>query len=154
MQLKTVIGIDPGPKEHAFVTFDGSVVNSGNLTTEELAELLRKSDCEVACEWIESFGMRVGKEVFQTVFSIGRLYEARPMRLIPRRDIKLFLCNSMRAKDADVRQALIDKLGPVGTAKERGPCYGISKHLWSALAVAVTAHHFEVTFAEANFCHA
>jgi hypothetical protein len=42
----------------------------------------------------------------------------------------------MRAKDANIRQALIDKLGAVGTKKAPGPLYGISGHLWAALAVA------------------
>ena len=53
-----------------------------------------------------------------------------------RKDIKIHLCGTMKAKDANIRQALIDKHGKVGTAKNKGPLYGISSHLWSALAVA------------------
>jgi len=45
----------------------------------------------------------------------------------------------MKAKDANIRQALIDKLGPVGTKKSPGPLWGVKSHIWSALAVAVTA---------------
>jgi hypothetical protein len=45
----------------------------------------------------------------------------------------------MRAKDPNVRQALLDKIGPVGTKKNPGPLYGVSGHGWSALAVAVYA---------------
>jgi hypothetical protein len=44
----------------------------------------------------------------------------------------------MKAKDANIRQALIDKIGPQGTKKDPGPTYGISKDVWSALAIAVT----------------
>jgi hypothetical protein len=54
-----------------------------------------------------------------------------------RKDIKLHLCNSPRAKDANVRQALIDRIGPQGTKKNQGPTYGIKSHQWAALAVAV-----------------
>jgi hypothetical protein len=45
-----------------------------------------------------------------------------------------------RAKDQNIRQALIDRLGPPGTKKNPGPTYGVTSHMWSALAVAVTAH--------------
>jgi hypothetical protein len=45
----------------------------------------------------------------------------------------------MRAKDANIRQALIDKIGPQGTKAQPGPTYGIKSHSWAALAVAVYA---------------
>jgi hypothetical protein len=51
--------------------------------------------------------------------------------------VKLHLCNSPRAKDGNVRQALIDRVGPQGTKKGQGPTYGIKSHEWAALAVAV-----------------
>jgi hypothetical protein len=49
----------------------------------------------------------------------------------------MHLCNSMRAKDANVRQALIDRFGPVGTKKQPGKLYGVATHYWAALGVAV-----------------
>jgi hypothetical protein len=60
--------------------------------------------------------------------------------LVFRKDVKMHLCNSMRAKDANIRTALIDKLGAPGTKKMQGPTYGVTSHAWAALAVAVTAH--------------
>ena len=63
--------------------------------------------------------------------------------LVYREDVKLHLCGSPRAKDANIRQALIDRWGgkaeAVGTVKKPGPLYGVKSHAWSALAVAVTA---------------
>jgi len=49
----------------------------------------------------------------------------------------------MRAKDANIRQALIDRYGPgkdkaIGQKKTPGPLYGFKSHEWAALAVAVT----------------
>lgn len=143
-----ILAVDPGPIVQSFVIFDGNhVVSTGNVSVEELCVILRENPgLLAACEYIDCIGMAVGSEVFATVFNVGRLYSsATIMRLIPRRDIKLHLCGSHRAKDANVRQALIDKVGPVGTKKHPGPCYGVANHIWSALAVAVTATDCERT---------
>jgi hypothetical protein len=62
--------------------------------------------------------------------------------MLPRKDVKLHLCGSPRAKDANIRQALLDRYGgkekAIGSKHQRGPLYGIRSHLWAALAVAVT----------------
>jgi hypothetical protein len=71
------------------------------------------------------------------------------VRLTYRRDVKVLLCNSSKAKDSNVRQALLD-LFPrsgggatpqIGTKSQPGPLYGVSTHAWPALGVAVTALH-------------
>ena len=148
------LGIDPGPRESAFVVWDGNgVVESGDFSNGTLAGYLEAANgITVACEWIESFGMAVGREVFETVYAIGTFGAVRPdLRLVPRRDVKLHLCGSLRAKDTNIRQALIDRFGPVGTKKNPGPLAGISKHRWPALAVAVTACDLKSTDHEASF---
>jgi hypothetical protein len=59
--------------------------------------------------------------------------------LIYRREAVLNLCNSCRGvKDSHVRQALIDKHGPIGSAAAKGPLYRIKKDMWAALAIADT----------------
>lgn len=148
-----VCGIDPGPREFAWVVWDGSqVVRCGDAPNCDYRLLPLIGPCrEVAVEWIESFGMAVGREVFETVFSIGRMAMLTDVRLVPRRDVKLHICGSPRAKDGNIRQALIDRFGPVGTKKAPGPLWGISKHRWAALAVAVTAFDLEHTEHEATF---
>lgn len=153
MKASMVIGIDPGPRESAFVVWDGErVVSSGDLPNQELATYLDSACSPVACEWIESFGMAVGREVFETVFAVGMFSQhVDRLRLVPRRDVKLHLCQSPRAKDTNIRQALIDRCGDVGTKKNPGPLFGISQHRWAALAVAVTAHDLSKTEHEATF---
>jgi hypothetical protein len=136
------IGIDPGPEDHGVVWYDSSekrVIRSDNIITSNLIPMIY--GCEnVCCEWIESYGLKVGRSVFETCLEVGRLVDsANEIRLIPRRLIKLHLCGTMRAKDPNVRQALLDKIGPAGTKKNPGPLYGVSGHGWSALAVAVYA---------------
>lgn len=149
------LGIDPGPVTSTAVAFDGRcVIEVRELPMKDLADWIVRSTRQqtVACEWVESFGMAVGQEVFRTVHAIGLLTAyVDDLRLIPRRDVKLNLCQSPRAKDKNVRQALIDRLGPVGTKKAPGPCYGVSTHAWAALAVAVTAFDYPVTEHEATF---
>ena len=93
---------------------------------------------------IACYGMPVGAETFETCLMIGRIleiWERRniPHRLVFRREVKMHLCGTMKAKDPNIRQALIDKLGVVGTKKNPGPLHGVSSHLWAALAVAVFA---------------
>jgi hypothetical protein len=150
---QAVVGIDPGPRESSYVVWDGTqVVNSGDLRNADLALYLGSASCPVACEWIESFGMAVGREVFETVFAIGMFSRhVERLRLVPRRDVKMHLCQSPRAKDGNIRQALIDRCGAVGTKKTPGPLYGISQHRWAALAVAVTAFDIDSTEHEATF---
>lgn len=152
--MAITIGIDPGPRESAYVVWDGiRVIQSGDMPNRELAEYLDSASdgVTVACEWIESFGMAVGREVFETVFAIGTFSQHAVLRLVPRRDVKLHLCASPRAKDGNIRQALIDRLGAVGTKKTPGPLFGIAGHRWAALAVAVTARDLAVTDHEATF---
>ncbi|MNY62967.1 hypothetical protein D3C86_1998680 [compost metagenome] len=63
--------------------------------------------------------------------------------------MKLHLCKTPRAKDANVRQALLDmfprtgggKTPQIGTKAQPGPLFGVSSHAWAALGVAVTAAH-------------
>lgn len=100
--------------------------------------------CRVAIEMVASYGMPVGEDVFETVVWIGRFMQVsgcpEKVERIKRHEVKMHLCHNARAKDANIRQALIDKLGPQGTKKNPGPTYGVKSHAWAALAVAVTAH--------------
>ena len=96
----------------------------------------------VAIEMIACYGMAVGAEVFETCLWIGEFrgyMRPQPVTLCYRKDIKLHLCGTTKAKDSNVRQSLIDRLGPPGTKANPGPTYGIKSHVWSALAVAVYA---------------
>jgi hypothetical protein len=140
----TILALDPGTTETAFVLWDGRrILDADHLPNAEIKQILigREYDL-VACEWIASYGMAVGASVFHTCRWVGKFEETArtETRLVLRRDVKLHLCNSMRAKDANVRQALIDLLGPQGTKKNPGPTYGMRSHLWAALAVGVYAH--------------
>ena len=102
----------------------------------------------IAIEMIASYGMAVGVSVFETCVWIGRFIQAigngiEP-RFIYRKDEKMNLCGSMKAKDSNIIQALIDRFAPntrnkgKGTKKEQGWFYGFSKDIWQSYAVGVT----------------
>jgi hypothetical protein len=102
-------------------------------------------DATLVIERITSFGMPVGEEVLETVHWSGMFYQAwrglHKYRL-SRRAIKLHLCGSNQAKDANVRAVLLDRYGgkalAIGRKHEPGPLYGLTGHTFAALAVAVT----------------
>jgi Holliday junction resolvasome RuvABC endonuclease subunit len=148
--LSTILALDPGPKQTGLVCFDGRrVLRAGVVENAPLlaniADGFHGVDVNVlAIEKIEAMGMAVGADVFETVHWSGRFYQAWPgtrVVRITRRQVKLHLCGNMRAKDPNIRQALIDLLGEPGTKKQPGPTYGVTSHAWAALAVAVTAWH-------------
>ena len=150
-----ILAIDPGPEESAYVLLSG---NGKILGWQKIANSELQSDLCVmwrpdiiAIEMIASYGMAVGQEVFDTCRWVGQFESAaersgRPVVLVYRKDIKMHLCHSMRAKDANIRQALIDKYGKPGTKKNPGQTYGIAGDGWAALAVAdyVKGHAKEI----------
>lgn len=144
MADRIILAIDPGPTQSAFVRWDGSRVIQCDWVVNAFVRdivAMRHHDETIAIEMIASYGMAVGASVFDTCVEIGRMVQAAEGRatMVFRRDVKLHLCGSARAKDPNIRQALLDRFGPVGTKKNPGPLYGVKSHIWSALAVAVTA---------------
>ena len=141
-----IFAIDPGTVESGWCVYDTDrkrVQQCGINPNREILEAIKRGGAELlAIEMVASYGMPVGREVFETVWWIGRFTQAwrepEAVRLVYRRDVKMWLCNDTRAKDGNIRQALIDKLGPQGLKKTPGPTYGIKSHMWGALAVAVT----------------
>lgn len=146
--MSALLAIDPGTTHSGLVIMvDGRVTSSQvSENREVLEELAIHNGTPVAIEMIASYGMAVGKEVFETCVWIGRFMQvAGPerVRLVYRKDVKLHLCGSPRAKDANIRQALIDRWGgkaeAIGNVKRPGPLYAVKSHAWAALGVAVTA---------------
>lgn len=141
--MSAILGIDPGNTHSAAVIIEsGSIVEKYYAPNREFLDLLPGAtpDCRVVCEMIASYGMPVGREVFETCVFIGRLMAIFPaMERVTRIQVKTELCKSARAKDGNVRQALIDIYGPPGTKKAPGGTHGISGDQWAALAVATAA---------------
>lgn len=146
--MKPILAIDPGTTKSAWVLFDPDsmhIISKGYGTNEALHEMFfeREFDTYISClviEMVQSMGMPLGQTVLKTCVWIGRfeeLFFPLPHYEIFRTTIKAHLCGTTRAKDPNVRQALIDKIGEQGTKKDPGPTFGVSGDIWSALAVAV-----------------
>jgi len=139
-----ILAIDPGTTESAFVLLNDNydILEFSKITNELLLNRIQDQygQFTLAIEMISSYGMRVGKEVFDTCVWIGRFMQAStcPVELIYRKDVKLHLCNSTRAKDSNVIQALKDRFGDKGTIKAKGYFYGFKSDVWQAMALAVT----------------
>ena len=153
--MTSVVAIDPGPSISAYAVLeDGWPVLIGiDENDRVMSDLqyvaLKWSEAELAREMVACYGMPVGAEVFETCVWVGRFHEswkqkqpASAVHYVFRKDVKMNLCQNMRAKDPNIRQALIDRFGGkekgIGNKKSPGPLYGAKRDIWSAIAVAVT----------------
>lgn len=150
-----ILAIDPGNIESAYCIIDKHTykpIEFGKIDNNELKKRLEQ-DMKLfpieafAIEMIASYGMPVGKEVFDTCVWIGKFIETFKCPFtyyVYRKEEKINLCGSMKAKDSNIRQALIDRFATFdfkngkGTKKDKDIFYGFSKDIWAAYAVGVT----------------
>lgn len=156
-----VLSVDAGNIQSAYIIFcteQKRVVQKGFLENEQfIEEILNSSFDEVAIEKIVSLGAVIGSSTLDTAYTNGRIYEAIKTKfgiisnLYSRIDIKMHLCFTTRAKDANVRQALVNKFGDSSTKKNPHNTFNeledkiyFGGHFWSCLAIAcyhIEPHH-------------
>lgn len=148
-----IMAIDPGPDQSGYCIYDGAkLIESGVLQNADMLTRVQQWPApRLAIEMIASYGMAVGCEVFETCVWIGRFQQAwrnpEAVELVYRQAVKLHLCGTPKATDANIRQALLDRFPrsgggatpQKGTKAKPGPLYGVSSHAWPALGVAITA---------------
>lgn len=155
----TVLAIDPGNTQSAYVVIDTDrrPLWFGKIPNDELRTLIHAMWFEwaasgdsitTAIEMVASYGMAVGADVFETCVWIGRFDETlrrltRAPLLVKRHPIKLHHCQSAKAKDSNITQALVDRFAPgqpnrgKGTKADPGWFYGFAADVWQAYALAV-----------------
>ena len=163
MSNNILLAIDPGDVQSAFCFVDIETykplyfdkVNNSDVfdLIDEYIEKYKYNEnfsLKVACEMISSYGMAVGKSVFETCVFIGEIkmymgiFHSTNVDYIYRKDEKLCMCGQVRAKDSNVRQALIDRFAKFdfrsgkGTKKNPDWFYGFMADCWQAYAVGVT----------------
>ena len=148
--MTPLLAIDPGTTHSGYVVIDaGGVQLSGVAENGEMFELIAAHGSNIAIEMIASYGMAVGREVFDTCVWIGRYSLAMELggtavEYVYRQEVKLNLCGSSRAKDANVRQALIDRFAThdrkngKGTKAAPDYFYGFKADVWQSFAVGCT----------------
>lgn len=150
-RMITLIAIDPGTAESAFVAMAGRALSSfGKIPNNDmLAQLdffrLESDDLTMlVIEMVSTYGMPVGAEVFETCLWLGRFIERWRGKYtkILRATVKANLCHTTTASDSNIRAALLERYGgkekAIGRKQAPGPLYGVVNDVWSALAVACT----------------
>lgn len=151
-----VLAIDPGNIQSAYCLLDSKTykpIEFGKLDNNDLLKqisIFKDIEC-IVVEKVASYGMAVGKEVFDTCEWYGRFiqkycdtHEDFKINYVYRREEKLNLCGSMKAKDTNIRQSLIDRFAKhdfkngKGTKKNPDWFYGFKADIWMAYAVGVT----------------
>lgn len=151
-----IFAIDPGTTQSGWVLYDGEkVVDAGVAPNHDVLRWVQAGQGAdvLAIEMMKARGMPTSNDELRTLVWLGRFQQAwrepDAVHLVYRQDVKLNICGSMKAKDTNIRAALIDlfpatgggKVPQIGTSKQPGPLYGVSSHAWPALGVAVTAAH-------------
>lgn len=153
--MARIMAIDPGTTESAWVYYNSESklpMSFGKQPNIELfTELKNRSIDKLAIEMVASMGMPVGQTTFETVVWIGRFmqywiddsHSEKNVRMLYRKkDMCMHLCGTARAKDPNIRQAIMDRYGSsrenaLGTKKKPGPLYGFADDIWSAMAIAI-----------------
>lgn len=151
-----ILAIDPGNVQSGYAVIEMpnfKLLDFGKIENEQLLANIEEwfavdsTIDAIALEMVASYGMPVGKDVFETCVWIGRIVQAlqgNDITYIYRKDEKMTLCGSMKAKDSNIRQALIDRYAKhdfkngKGVKKNPDTFYGVSKDAWQAIAVGVT----------------
>lgn len=160
-----LLAIDPGNEYSGYVVVEAEddqiirVLDKGKTKNKHIiAAVIRSkrfSYTDIAIEMIASYGMPVGASAFDTCVWIGRFWQAAreeydgkenpvDIKNIYRKDEKMEICGTQKAKDSNIRQALVDLYAPntpnggKGYKAEPGFFYGFRADIWQAFAVAHT----------------
>lgn len=154
--MMPIIAIDPGNVQSGYCVIDQKTLRPlefGKIDNEELLKKL-ESAAEQGWRWgviemVASYGMSVGRDVFDTTVWIGRFYQVLsdqcPVRMLCRIEEKKHICHDSRANDTAIRRALIDRFAAhdlkngKGTKKKPDFFYGFKADVWAAYALGLTA---------------
>ena len=162
---ETILAIDPGTTESAYVLYkEKRLLGFDKVRNYDMLTIIANVKTTfMAIEMPACYGMAVGKSVFETCRWVGIFQQAFGLSktyLVYRKSrnneigvdsVCMHLCHNNRAKDTNVRRAILDrypatgggKTPQKGTKAKPGPLFGVSKDVFSALAVAIT---FDETF--------
>ena len=144
-----IIGIDPGPAETAYCVIDElKMICAEKLPNDEFLSWLRRlGGVEAAAvEGIQSYGMPVGREVFDTCYMVGRIMEICDHQYIPaaiynRPEYSKALCGCGKITDAVLRAALMTRFGG---DKKGEPLHQLKGSTDKRSAFAIAVYHHDI----------
>lgn len=152
------LGIDPGTTQSAWVIYNTETELPEEHGLESNEAILARWESghfqfvdRLVVERIVSYGQTIGQTTLDTCVWIGRFLQSwdepwnPPADLLERRKVTSHMCGKAGAQDKDVRAACVERYGrgddkvAKGTKANPGPCYGMSKDVWQAFGLVLTA---------------
>lgn len=148
-----VLSLDVGTMQSGFCIIDYDTYQPklfGKINNSDLLDIVKKSDYDVLVyEEFQSYGTQMGVSTITSITWNGRfiqLAEDRQKEVVPifRREVKMNLCNSVKANDSNVRHALISRFAKFdfkngkGTKQRPDWFYNFKADCWSAYGLACT----------------
>lgn len=148
-----ILCLDVGTKDSGFCLVDFETykpLKFGKINNEELLSIVKNENYDVLVyEEFQCYGMPIGSSTIISITWNGRYIQSaldrrKDTKSILRREEKIEICGSMRAKDTNIRHALIDRFAKhdfnsgKGTKANPDWFYGFKADVWSAYAIAVT----------------
>lgn len=154
--MSRVLALDPGNVQSGWCIMDRETLRPlqfDKTENRELARMIMDGELEFdefVAERVRSYGMAVGREVFMTCEWTGRfvqiaLEKGVLVSYIHRKDEKLHICGDSRAKDVNLRRALIERFATKdlknGKGRKGDPDWFYGFHgndIWAAYCVGLT----------------
>ena len=162
---ETILAIDPGTTESAYVLYkEKRLLGFDKVPNHDMLTIIANVKTSfMAIETPRCYGMVTGATLMDTSEWVGifrhaygldkayHVYRKSQNYTIGIESVCMHLCHNNRANDSNVRRAILDrypatgggKTPQKGTKAQPGPLFGVSKDVFSALAVAIT---FDETF--------
>lgn len=149
-----ILAIDPGPERSSAVVWDAEacrVVEGGDQEANEgIAVRLHNRPPDGCGVLVIERPVLMGKNATAALLETARwagVFEGSWLGIVDRltyHRVRAHLTRSGSARESEVKQALISRFAPSGygpqgkgTKANPGPFYGVTGHMWSAVAVAV-----------------
>ncbi len=118
-----ILGIDPGSEETAYALMgeDYQVIeadkqDNDRFLDDTLPDLIDREATTVVIEGIQSYGMAVGRTVFDTCYIVGEARRIAKLKqaecfIYPRPEYARSIIGGVKVKDSLIRQALMTRFG-------------------------------------------
>lgn len=148
---KLILAIDAGTTEsgYALMSDEYELILHGKADNNFVLGVVMAGEYdEMVYEQFQSYNMPIGASTISSIEWNGRFVQAafalmKPYSSVYRKDEKIHFCNSVKAKDANIHRALIERFARFdfksgkGTKKNPDFFYGVNNDAWTAIGIAV-----------------